>query len=364
MKIGAIIQELENFAPPQLQESYDNAKLITGSKNWECTGALLVLDSTEAIIDEAIEQNCNLVIAHHPIVFSGLKSLNGKNYIERTIIKAIKNDVAIYACHTNLDNVSLGVNRKIGEMIGLKNLSILAPKNNLLKKLFTYVPLNAVELVKDALFEAGAGRIGNYSECSFTVKGEGTFKGNEFSNPVIGEKGSRHMENEAKLEVLFPAYLQSKIVAALKKAHPYEEVAYEIFTTDNKHQEIGSGMVGELEEPMLAADFLKHLKSVMKTDCIRYTDLVHKEIKKVAFCGGAGSFLLENAKRSGAQIFITGDYKYHQFFDADGEIIIADIGHYESEQFTPALIYDILSQKFDNFALRLSKQNTNPINYL
>jgi dinuclear metal center YbgI/SA1388 family protein len=364
MNIGKIIVALEQFAPPQLQESYDNSRLITGNKNWECSGALLTLDATEAVIEEAIQSNCNLVIAHHPIVFSGLKSIAGKNYIERTLIKAIKNDIAIYACHTNLDNVALGVNRKIADKIGLKNLQILAPKRNLICKLYTYVPLKEVEAVKNALFEAGAGEIGNYSECSFSVSGVGTFKGNEISNPSIGNKGERHHEAEVKLEVIFPNYLQTKVVEALKVAHPYEEVAYEVIQTENLHQEIGAGMVGMLEKPMASMDFLKHLKRTMKTDCVRYTALVHAQIEKVAICGGAGSFLLEQAKQSGAQIFITGDYKYHQFFDAENDIIIADIGHYESEQFTPELIYDILSQKFGNFALRLSKQNTNPINYL
>ena len=364
MKISKIIQYLEQVAPPQLQESYDNSKLITGNKSWECSGVLLTLDSTEKIIDEAIKTGCNLVIAHHPIVFSGLKSITGRNYIERTIIKAIKNDIAIYACHTNLDHISGGVNKKIADKIGLKNLKILAPKKQLLQKLFTYVPKQNAETLKNALFEAGAGQIGNYSECSFSTEGIGTFKGNESSNPTIGEKGTRHHENEIKLEVIFPSYLQSKIVSALKEAHPYEEVAYEILTLENVHQEIGAGMIGELENPMETREFLQYLKLNMQVSCIRHTDLIHSTIKKVAICGGAGSFLLENAKRSGADIFITGDYKYHQFFDADGQIIIADIGHYESEQFTPELIYDILSQKFDNFAIRLSKQNTNPINYL
>jgi len=364
MNIGKILSILEAFAPPQLQEDYDNARLITGNKDWEYTGALLTLDATEAIIDEAIANQCNLIIAHHPIIFSGLKSITGKNYIERTIIKAIKNDIAIYACHTNLDNVALGVNKKIADKIGLTQLQVLAPKTGLLSKLYTYVPQSAIEIVKTALFEVGAGNIGNYSECSFGVLGTGTFKGNEDSNPVIGKKGMQHHEQEIKLEVIFPSYLKNKLISSLKAAHPYEEVAYEIIQTENIHQEIGAGIVGTLANPMNAMDFLMHLKSVMQTDAIRYTDLVHPIIEKVAVCGGAGSFLLNHAKQSGAQIFITGDYKYHQFFDAEKDIIIADIGHYESEQFTPELIYDILSQKIGNFALRLSKQNTNPINYL
>ncbi len=364
MKIASIIRHLETIAPRAYQESYDNAQLITGDKNWTCTGALLTIDAVEVIVDEAIETGCNLIITHHPIVFSGLKSLTGKNYIERTIIKAIKNDIAIYACHTNLDNIREGVNQKFGEKLGLVNLKILAPKKNQLRKLFTYVPKESLEDVQDALFEAGAGRIGNYSECSFSTEGIGTFKGNEKSQPFKGQKGERHHENELKLEVIFPKHLETQMVWALWQAHPYEEVAYEIFAMENEHPEIGSGMVGELPEAMPAIDFLKLVKKNFKSECIRHTNLVFKEVKKIAFCGGAGSFLLPNAIRSGAEIFITGDYKYHQFFDADEKIIIADIGHYESEQFTSELIYDILSRKFDNFAVRLSKHNTNPIKYL
>ncbi|MEZ5007332.1 MAG: Nif3-like dinuclear metal center hexameric protein [Chitinophagales bacterium] len=364
MKINQILQHLESVAPRSYQESYDNAQLLTGNLNWECTGVLLTLDAIEVIVEEAIETGCNLVIAHHPIVFSGLKSLTGKNYIERTIIKAIKNDIAIYACHTNLDNVKMGVNQKFADKLGLVNTRILAPKRGILKKLYTYVPADYTNKVKDALFEAGAGRIGNYSECSFSSKGEGTFKGDDASEPFIGKKGERHLEAEDKLEVLFPMDVESKVIAALLKSHPYEEVAYDVVSLDNIHQEVGSGMVGELKEEMDTTLFLKMVKEKMKTNCIRHTEITKNKVKKVAICGGAGSFLLPNAIKSGADVFITGDYKYHQFFDADGRIIIADIGHYESEQFTSELIYDILSQKFDNFAVRLSKYNTNPIKYL
>ena len=364
MTIQEILSELELFAPKEYQESYDNAQLLTGNSNSECTGVLLTLDAIESIIEEAIATKCNLIIAHHPIVFSGLKSLTGKNYIERTIIKAIKNDIAIYACHTNLDNVRQGVNKRISDKLGLINTKILAPKKGSLCKLYTYVTENHESGVKDALFQAGAGQIGNYSECSFSHKGIGTFKGNELSEPFVGKQGERHQEEEVKIEVIFPIHLRSKVLKALHEAHPYEEVAYEIVMVDNENPDIGSGMIGELSDPMPTQDFLNLIKDQLQTNCIRHTELVHKMVKKVSLCGGSGSFLLSKAIRSGAQIFITGDFKYHQFFDADGKIVIADVGHYESEQFTPDLIYDLLSQKFPNFAVRLSKLNTNPINYL
>ena len=364
MQLKDIIQFLEEKAHPSLQESYDNSGLICGHPSMEITGAIICLDSTEEIIDEAIRHGLNLVIAHHPIVFSGLKKLNGKNYIERTIIKAIKNDIAIYAIHTNLDNIIHGVNAKIAEKIGLINCRILSPMKNKLLKLSTYVPHEHAEKVKEALFNAGAGHIGNYSECSFSTQGEGTFKGGDGSNPVYGEKNIRLKAQETKIEVILESHKQHQVFRALQEAHPYEEVAYEIISLVNNFQETGAGMIGELAEEIDVQDFLKSLKTKMKTDCIRHTKLSSQGIKKVALCGGAGSFLLEDAKRAGADIFITGDFKYHQFFDADGSLVIADIGHYESEQFTIELLGDWLSEKFPTFALRLTENNTNPINYL
>lgn len=364
IRIGDIVREMENFAPPVFQESYDNARLITGSLSWQCSGAVLCLDALESVVDEAIALQCNLVIAHHPIVFSGLKSLTGKNYIERAIIKAIKNDIAIYAAHTNLDNVQSGVNHRISERLGLQNLKILDPKKGLLKKLCTYVPESHLQQVMEALFAAGAGQIGNYSECSFSHPGTGTFMGNEASNPFLGNKGIRHHEAEHKLEVLIDTSVESRVLNALINSHPYEEVAYEIITIDNAHKEVGSGMIGELPAPMQTADFLQMLKVKMNCKSIRHTAEISDEVQKIAVCGGAGIFLLPKAIASGADVLVTADVKYHQFFDADGRILLADIGHYESEQFTKALFYDILIRKFPNFALHLTKVNTNPVNYL
>ena len=363
MKIQDITRCLENFAPLSLQESYDNCGLILGNHQQEVTKALLCLDSTEAVVDEAIATGCNLIIAHHPIVFSGLKKLNGKNYIERTVIKAIKNDIAIYAIHTNLDNVSRGVNLKIGEKLGLKNLQILSPKKQLLKKLATYVPEADAETVRNALFVAGAGNINNYTKCSFNTPGTGTFEGNEQSKPTIGEPGKTATVQEQKIEVVFPIYYEGKIIQALKAAHPYEEVAYDIYMLENIWQEVGSGMVGELPEPISEENFLQQIKDNLQAKVVRHTPLLGKAVKKVAVCGGSGSFLLPNAIAAEADIFITADFKYHQFFDAEGKIVIADIGHYESEQYTPELIQQLLSEKLPSFATLFSKINTNPINY-
>ena len=363
MNISAIIEQLETLAPLSLQESYDNSGLIVGDCNVNTNSALLCLDSTEEVIDEAIERNCGLVIAHHPIVFSGMKSLTGKNYIERTILKAIKNDIAIYAIHTNLDNVKNGVNKKMAEKIGLKNLKILSPKGGKLQKMVFFCPIDSSENVKAALFSAGGGTIGEYDCCSFSLEGNGTFRPGKNTNPHVGGKGELHVEKEHRIELIFPDYLRSNLIHALKSNHPYEEVAFDLYNLENKWSEVGSGMIGELSEPLEILDFLDRVKLKLGTECIRHTKALNGKVERVAICGGSGSFLLNSAIANGADVFITGDYKYHQFFDADGKIVIADVGHFESEQHTPELIREYLQEKLPNFATYLTQVNTNPINY-
>ncbi len=364
MKLKEITDCLEAFAPLAYQESYDNAGLICGNQDMDITSALVCLDSTEAIIDEAVALGCNLVIAHHPIVFSGLKKFNGKNYVERVIIKAIQNNIAIYAIHTNLDNVHNGVNTKIAEKLGLINCAVLSPQKNLLKKLVTYCPEDKAEEIRSALFSAGAGHIGNYDECSFNTTGTGTFRAGAGSNPFVGEQGKQHQEKEVRIETIYPQHIESKLISALIKAHPYEEVAYDLVPLSNIHTRIGAGIIGELPAQTDEMSFLKTIKTLLKADCIRYTTLLDKKIKKVAICGGSGSFLLGDAIKNGAEIFITADFKYHQFFDAENRIVIADIGHYETEQFTMELISEILKEKFSTFAVLITKISTNPIKYL
>ena len=363
MKIAEIIQALEAIAPPVLQEHYDNAGLITGNADWICTGVLCTLDATEIIIEEAISLGCNLIVAHHPIVFKGLKKITGKNYVEKTIINAIKNDIAVYAIHTNLDNVLQGVNNKIADKLQLINRQILLPKENMLMKLYTFVPLEFAEKVRTAIFNSGAGSIGNYSECSFNAEGKGTFKAGENTNPFVGEKNIRHTENEIKIEVIFPAYSKNNIVDALLKSHPYEEVAYDIISLKNHYQTIGSGLTGELSTETTEEDFLQLLKSAFGLQVIRHTRLLQKPVKKIAVCGGAGSFLIGKAFAAKADFYITADIKYHEFFDANGQMVIADIGHWESEQFTIELLHEVLQEKFPNFAVLKTKSRTNPVYY-
>ncbi|MEO6489518.1 MAG: Nif3-like dinuclear metal center hexameric protein [Ferruginibacter sp.] len=363
MTISKIIQVLETTAPLVLQEAYDNAGLITGDPATECTGIMTCLDATEEVVIEAISRNCNLVVAHHPIIFRGLKKITGKNYVERTIISAIKNDMAIYAIHTNLDNIIDGVNGRIADKIGLVNRNILVPKERLLQKLAVFVPVANKQGLLEALFAAGAGNIGHYSECSFSTAGTGSFKGDGSTDPFVGKPGERHYEKEEKVEVIFPVWLRTQIVHAMKNVHPYEEVAYDIYDLENQNQQTGSGICGELEEQMEEKRFLKLLKDKFKLSVIRHTALTGKIIKKVAICGGAGSFLTGAAIGAQADAYITSDVKYHEFFDADNKILLADIGHFESEQFTIDLLFDILRQNFPNFAVLKTGVQTNPVQY-
>ena len=363
-KIIDILNYFEEIAPFSLQESYDNSGLQIGNPKDEITSVLITLDVTEKIVDEAIKKEANLIISHHPLIFKSIKTITGENFIERIIIKAIQNKISIIAVHTNIDNISEGVNKQLCKKLNLKNCKILSPISNELKKFVTFVPKEYIEQVQKAIFEAGAGHIGEYDMCSFNTKGHGTFRANNNANPFVGKKNNLHIEQEIRLETIFPKYLTHKIIEALLKAHPYEEVAYDIYPIDNQFNMVGSGMLGELEKSVSEKDFLEKLKIELDLKIIKHTKLLNKKIKKVAFCGGSGSFLLKNAIKKKADIFISADFSYHNFFDADNKLIIADIGHYESEKYTKQLFFDIITKKFSNFVVQISKINTNPIEYL
>jgi len=363
MVIAEIVSYLEDSYPLALQESYDNSGLLCGRKEWEVTSVLICLDAIEAVIDEAISQGSNLVIAHHPIIFKGLKKITGSNYVERVIEKCIQHKIALYAIHTNLDNHFYGVNREISNRLGLQNVKILSPMKANMSKLVVFVPKDSLNQVDLAIFNAGGGKIGNYEECHFRTSGIGTFKPTDSANPSIGERGIKSQIEEYRIEYLVNNYQISSVLTAINQAHPYEEVAFEVYPIQNENPYEGAGMLGELEKPMDELEFLSLLKTTFQCGTIRHTKLLNHKISKVAVCGGAGSFLLKEAIRQKADIFITGDFKYHEFFDAENRIIIADIGHYESEQFTSKIIAEKLKEKFTNFAIRLTEINTNPINY-
>ena len=369
-KVKHITAQIEQLCPLTYAEDFDNVGLLVGDGEQEVKGVLVSLDCLETTIDEAIEKKCNLIVSFHPIIFKGLKKLNGKNYVERTVIKAIKNDIAIYAMHTALDNSFEGVSAKMAEMLELENTKVLMPQKGHLRKLTTYVPENAVEEIREALFQAGAGHIGNYSHCSFNLQGEGTYLGNEHSDPTIGHKGKLETVGEHFISVIFEKHQESKILQALDDTHPYEEIAYDIVGLENVHDRIGMGMVGELKQALSPHNLFENLKRTFGLQIIRHSEIIEGDIKRIAVLGGSGSFAIEQAIKSGADIFITADLKYHDFYKAEGKLILADIGHYESEQFTKNLLVEYLTKKITNFApalpksrIILAKNNTNPINY-
>lgn len=364
MKIREIVNFLDSIAPLQYQENYDNSGLLTGNLDWECFGVLCTLDTIEDTIQEALNKNCNLIVSHHPIIFSGLKKLTGKTYIERTVIEAVKNNIAIFAIHTNLDNTLHGVNHKMAEKLGLKNVEILLPKPDQILQFSTYMPRKYADEVQDVLFKNGAGNIGNYSECSFKHNGLGCFKPKDNAQPKIGEINKREYVEETKIECLLPKHLSvSKLLQDLKKIEYYEEIAYNIIPLHNINQNIGSGVVAELENEMDEKEFLQFVKKQFNLTFIKHTKLLQKPVKKIALCGGSGAFLLNTAKSKKVDIFITADAKYHEFFDTEDQLIFADIGHYESEQFTIELLFDKIRTKFSNFAILKTEVNTNPVHY-
>ncbi len=364
MKIKEVVSALERFAPLPLQDGFDNAGLQIGLTEAEVSGALLCLDVTEQVIDEAIVLGCNLILSHHPLIFKGYKSITGRDYVERCIIKAIKHDIVIYSAHTNLDNAFQGVNYRFADIIGLKNVRVLEPKQGELVKLVTFVPLEAAKKVRQALFAAGCGHIGNYDSCGYQLEGEGTFRALSGAHPYVGEIGELHTEKEVRVETILPAYAKHQAISALLWSHPYEEPAYDIYPLQNEWSQVGSGIIGELEHPEEELTFLKRIKEHFNVGCLKHNMLTGKMIHTVALCGGSGNFLLPTAIRQNADVFLTGEFKYHDYFGQEGKILMAEIGHYESELHTVAILDDLLRTKFPNLMIKITKVNTNPIKYL
>lgn len=363
MKLNELTSYLEAIAPLSFQESYDNSGLLVGDPTKDISRGLIALDCTEEVVDEAIRLQCDVIIVHHPIIFKGVKKLTGANYMERVVIKAIRHQMAIYAIHTNLDNIVGGVNTKIADKLGLEKQRILAPKKSLVRKLVVFVPVDHVDPFRAALFAAGAGNIGDYSECSFNSVGYGTFKPGASADPFVGETDKQHREEEVRVEFLYPSYLEQKILNALYEAHPYDVPAYDIIPLENNHLEVGGGVVGELTDAISLIDFFELTKRKLDVKMIRHTAQIKDKVQRIAVCGGSGSFLLKEAIRAGADVFLSADFKYHEFFDAEDKIVIADVGHFESEQFTQELLLEIIRKKFTTFAVRLTGIDTNPIKY-
>lgn len=363
-KIKEVIKLIETIAPLSRQENYDNSGLHAGDPEMEVKSVLIALDVTETVVDEAIEQGCNLIISHHPVIFKPLKSITPKSEPGRCLLKAIRHNIVLYAAHTNLDNVMGGVNSMIGRKLGLENLQILQPLTGALQKLVVFVPHAHAEEVREAMFTAGAGHIGQYDQCSYNLEGKGTFRALPGTQPFVGETGKMHSEPETRIEVICESHLLSTVVQAMVKAHPYEEVAWDAYSLTNEFPLAGSGMIGMFASPMQEVDFLAHVKQVFNAGCVKYSPLINRRVKKVAFCGGSGNFLISAAMKMGADVFITGELKYHDYFLAERKVLLVEAGHYETEQFTSQLLYEIVKEKFTTFATRISNIRTNPINYL
>lgn len=362
--INDVCLALEELAPLSFQESYDNAGLLIGDRKTPVTAILLTIDVTEEILQEALDKGCNMIVSHHPLIFRGLKSITGRNMVERCVIKAIRHNIAIYASHTNLDSVVNGVSSRIAEKLGLTNCQILQPKADALLKLVTFVPYGQLEAVRKACFEAGAGHIGNYDSCSYSSAGNGTFRANEQCTPFVGEIGEIHTEPETRLEIILPTYIKNKVTKALIQAHPYEEPAFDFIPLKNNWNKLGFGVIGQLEREEEEVEFLTRIKQIFNVGCIKHTSLKNKPVKTVALCGGSGADLIHTAIEKGADVFISADFKYHDYFIPENRILLADIGHFESEQFTKEIFYDQLTKKFPKFAIHFSEINTNPITFL
>ena len=364
MKLSDLCNYLDSEIPLSFQEGYDNSGLQVGQSGKEITSALIALDVTEAVIDEAFQKGCDIIISHHPLIFNGLKKITGNSSTDRILVKAIKNDIAVYSAHTNLDMMSNGVSIKMAQKLNLQNIKVLRPLKNRLVKLVTFIPDDHLDRVREAIFNAGAGNIGKYDQCGFSVSGTGSFRAGEGTNPYTGQKGKTHFGNEIRFETILFSHLQEDVIKALLAAHPYEEVAFDLYPVENNNIEIGLGCTGDLTEPVNEINFLNLISSVFKAQGLRYSGLTGKSVSKVALCGGSGAVLLNDAVSTGADAFVTGDIKYHTFFEADGRILIVDCGHFESEKFSIEILNDLIVKKFPKFAVRFSETNTNPINYL
>jgi len=363
MNLKDLTSYLDSEVPLSFQEDYDNSGLQVGTPGQEISSALISLDVTEEVIDEAIALKCDLLVTHHPLIFNGIKNLTGNSYIERVIYKAVKHDIAIYSAHTNLDIFKNGVSRKMAQKIGLKGITVLSPSPDRLLKLVTYIPETHLDIVRNALFDAGAGVIGNYDQCGFTVAGTGSFRANESATPFIGEKGRLHSELEIRFETILFTHLKEKVIKALINSHPYEEVAYDLYSLENHNAEIGLGCVGNLPEPVSEENFLRIVNSAFDARGIRYSHLTGKMVNRVALCGGSGASLINSAVSCGADAFLTADIKYHDFFKTEKKLLLVDAGHFETEKFSGEILKDLIIKKFPKFAVRFSETNTNPINY-
>ncbi len=358
--IGDLSSALESVAPSLYAESYDNVGLLVGRSEWKCEKVLVALDITEAVVQEAIEKGVQAIVAHHPVIFGGIQRLTGEDTAQRAIELAIKHSIALLACHTNLDAIEGGVSYRMAQAISLVNVRTLQPRSGLLWNLIVYVPAESAETLLEALWEAGAGKMGAYDECAFRSHGLGSFRPKEGAHPHNGVIGERAFADEIRLELLVPEGARKKVHQCMMEHHPYEEIAHSWLKHDGVHHSVGFGAIGQWD----ACDWpeaVRRIKTAFGVASFRHTMPIASDYRTVAVCGGAGADLLAQAKSQQAELFITSDITYHRYFGADDRLVFIDIGHWESEQHAMELLIDIVREKFPNFAVLKSETNTNPM---
>lgn len=361
MRCKDIFDRIERWAPREIAWERDNIGLQVGSADREVNKILLTLDLTEPALKKALEQNCSLIITHHPLIFNPLKKIDIQNNLKsRLIEKLIKNNITLYSAHTNLDYTKKGVSFILAEKLALKNLRFLSPIERTQSKIVVFTPSYSLEKVSDAIFSAGGGIIGEYSECSFRSNGKGTFRGSELSNPSIGIKKKKEIVDEIRLEVVADNWKINSVMHAIKKVHPYEEPAIDIYPLKNRGN-YGVGAVGELNKPMSAAYFLNYVLDKLKIRNFRYSGKSGGMISKIAVCGGAGSEYINDAVNAGADAFITADVRYHAFQEAEGKILLIDAGHYETEIFALDAVSRFLKKNFEDIEIIKFTKNVNPV---
>ncbi len=362
IKCSELMKFMEEFAPVNLAEDYDNVGLLIGSRNQEIKKVLVCLDVTTKVVEEAVEKKVNLIVSHHPIIFKGLKRIVEEDPKGRLLYKLIRNGIGVYSAHTNMDFTHGGINDTLANLLGLSNIRNLKKhKEDRFFKIVVFVPEQNTDTVREAMCSAGAGWVGDYSDCTFMVKGTGTFKPLEGTNPYIGSKGNLEKVEEYRLETIVPQKKLKKVVNAMIEAHPYEEVAYDVYPMELSLKEYGFGKVGSLVETQKLDKFISTVKEKLNVKSVRVIGSVKKEIRNVAvFCGSFDTDVINSM--NGVDVLVTGDMKYHDALDAaEMGLCIIDAGHYSTERIMVPRLAWILSQRFASVDIETSILEENPI---
>lgn len=363
LPLKTLLAGLEQWVPFVWQENYDNAGLILGDPNQQIRKALVCFDVTPEVVDEAVRNEADLILSHHPAIFKGIKRINPASRLGYMLKQSLCHDIAWCALHTNLDNTLSGVNSWLCEHLGLQEVRPLVPLQGIYGKLQVYVPEAYAEKLRQALAEAGCGAGTKYDTCSYTSRGEGRFRAGSQAHPFTGRIGELHCEAECKIECLYPLHKTRQVLDVLRTNHPYEEPAFDLLPLQNEAVEQGAGAIGILPETMQERELLDKLKELTGVHCIRHSGFQGRRIKKIALCGGSGGSFIANACGQKADVYITGDLKYHDFTDTEPGTWLVDIGHFESEKFAMELIFRFIRKNFPNFAVSISEQAKNPVSF-